>query len=94
MSKIKSIELPDDVEYKLTKVKSTNGYQPNISVGRVITGDLWTNPISVGGSCMVGRGFSDTITTSMVLKIKLTKKSNKIILHTENSIYELEEYNE
>lgn len=92
MSKIDSIELPD-VTYKLTKIQANNKISIWISEGQSIKGDLLTNPIEVGKRCTVGRGFSNLISTSLVKEINLTKDSSKIILTTENSIYELEEAN-
>lgn len=89
--KINSLELPDDVEYKLTKKKAVNTNSFFIVEGQSITGDLRTNPIKVGERCSVFRTFSDCISTSLVKEIKIKRGSKVVTLVTENSVYELEE---
>lgn len=93
--KILSFELPEDSFYKLTKIKSTNGHQPYITEGQSITGDLYSNPVKLDERCTVARGFSNSISTSFVKEIALDKSNNrKLIITTENSVYELEEIDE
>jgi len=87
MQKIKGIELPDAL-YKLNKVKSLrDGILPNVNlVGRFPFSTTITVGLSVA-FCGVPTWF-----TTPVTKIKVLK--NKVIFHTENSIYELEEVHE
>lgn len=86
--KISSLELPD-VDYKITKTGSLNTNFAMIGEGDYRIGPLQTNPIQVGHGVAVGRGFSNSFYTTVVTKIILDK--NKVIFHTLNSIYELEE---
>lgn len=91
--KIVSIELPDTT-YTLTKIKAVKN-SPFIVLGQKVVGKLHTNPIKLEERCLVGDSFTNTIATSIVKKITLDKKNkSKIILKTENSVYELEEVDE
>jgi len=88
MKVITDIELPQESTYKLTKKKVLRD-SFFIGKGDSVTGSLDTNPIRVGSRCTVSETWTRCISTSPVVKIKVLKK--KIILTTENSIYELVE---
>jgi len=89
MKVITDIELPQKSTYKLTKKKALNKNAYFIAKGDFVIGNLDTNPIRVGNRCTVSETWTRCISTSPVVKIKVLKK--KIILTTENSIYELVE---
>lgn len=90
--KIKSLELPEDVKYRLTKKKAVNQNSFFIVEGQSVEGVLTSNPIKIGESCSVqGSRMSDAIFTSLVKEIKLKKGSKVITIVTLNSVYELEE---
>lgn len=88
--KIISIELPEGVDYKLTKRSSLNKNFAIITKGQSVVGKLTPNPIILGSGVIVaGLSRNDCIYTTEVTKIRVLKK--KVIFHTLNSIYELEE---
>jgi len=89
MKTVRSIELPDDVDYKLTKKSSLNKNFAIIVKGQTTVGPLRINPIKLGQGVVVGRGISNSIFTTEVTKIRVLK--NKVVFHTLNSIYELVE---
>ncbi len=92
--KIISFELPEDSIYKLTKVKAIE-YSVFVVEGQKVIGTLISNPVKLGQRCIVTDSLSDLISTSWVKNIKIDKVNpRKLILKTENSIYELEELDE
>ena len=89
--KISSFELPQDSTYRLTKKKAVKD-SFYISEGDAVCGGLVSNPIKLDQRCMVAETFSRSISTSWVKDIKIDKTNpRKLIIKTENSIYELEE---
>jgi len=92
MKTIKSIELPTDCNYKLTKKGKLNSSMSMMDKGVVTIGPLQTSPIQVGHGVVFGRGTDNAWFTTIVTKIIV--KKNKVVFHTLNSIYELEEVND
>lgn len=92
VQKIVSIELPEDSTYRFTKIKAVKTAEW-IQEGHVVVGMLDTNPIVIDKTCTVGSNtnWRDMVRTSLVKDIEIVPNSRKIILRTENSIYELEE---
>lgn len=90
MKIVKSIELPADSNYKLTKISSLNKNPVMIAKNHSVIGILHWNLIKLGRNVIVvGNGFSNIIYTTEVTKIRVLKR--KIVFHTLNSIYELKE---
>lgn len=89
MQNIKSIELPEDSVYKMTKIKAIKNPDTLSSVS--VSGAILSNPIVLGYPCMItDKTISSAgLITTKVLKIELNK--SKILIHTENSVYEIEE---
>jgi hypothetical protein len=92
MKTVKSIELPTDCNYKLTKKGRLNNSPSMMDKGVVTVGPLRTSPIQVGHGVIFGRGMDNAWYTTIVTKIII--KKNKVVFHTLNSIYELEEVND
>ena len=91
MKIVKSIELPDDVDYRLTKKRALNENFAIIYDGQTVIGHLHRNAIKVGNGVAIGSG-RDCIFTTEVTKIRVLK--NKVVFHTLNSVYELVEVND
>lgn len=90
MQNIKEIELPDDVTYRLTKIKAIKN--PDVLKDVSVHGDLVTNPLRLGHSCVVSGDnmmSGDGIVTTKIVKLEVDKE--RILVHTENSVYELRE---
>jgi hypothetical protein len=89
--KIISFELPEDSIYRLTKKKAVKD-SFYINEGDAVCGQLLSNPVKLDQRCMVSETFSRSISTSWVKDIKVDKTNpRKLIIKTENSVYELEE---
>ena len=92
MKTVRSIELPDDVNYKLTKKRALNKNFAMIYIGQTTIGSLYRNLIRIGESIAIGRSLSNLTYTTEVTKIRVLK--DKIVFHTLNSVYELVEVND
>jgi hypothetical protein len=91
--KIVSLELPEDSTYRIMKTQAIKD-SFWIETGHIVVGELNSNPIKVGQRCNVSslNNWRDSLSTSFVVDIELDKTNKrKVILHTENSIYTLEE---
>lgn len=85
----KSLELPKG-RYKCTKVKATKPGSFYITQGHKVIGE-YSPVITVGERFMAeGMGFTDYVSTSIVTDFKMLPE-NKVEIHTEFSIYLLEE---
>ena len=81
--KVNNIQLPQELIYKMTTIRTTNDNSKN----RSLIGELWTNPIRVGSGVIIG-----TWQTSPVREIEL-KSKGKVLIKTMNTDYLLEEMN-
>jgi hypothetical protein len=84
-TKVKKIHLPEEVQYKLTTLSSTNPW----SQSRVSKGEILNNPLEVGKG-LIFNDFYKGWHTTPIIDIELGE-GNTLIFTTENSIYKLEE---
>lgn len=79
--------LPEDAEYRLTKIFSSRVGQ--IDVGDSVSGHLSIVEVIGKPGVLVSRGFRDTIRTSPVVSI-VEVKDNAVTFETEGGVYRLE----